>query len=218
MNFKKIAAIICCLAFMAFGAGATLAWLTDEAGPVTNTFTVGKVEITLDEAVVNEDGEFVKTDDSGNVTNPTDIKEADRTTSGNSYKTIPGFTYPKDPTVTVKANSEDCYLFVEFEQGDASTYYAYESTLTVENGWTQGNSENGVPENVWFRKVDTSTNAQSWNLLANNTITVRDTVTEDLMDEAVAEELVYTAYAIQYEKTNDTPFGVQEAWDKIPKE
>lgn len=72
----------------------TLAFLIDSA-EVVNTFTVGNVQLTLDEAFVNEDG---VADTS-----------VDRVTS-NSYKLMPGGTYPKDPTVTVLAGSEDAYV------------------------------------------------------------------------------------------------------------
>jgi len=62
---------------------------------VTNTFTVGKVKITLDEAKVNEYGEAD--------TSASRVKES-------TYKLMPGHTYIKDPTVTVKAGSEKSYV------------------------------------------------------------------------------------------------------------
>lgn len=72
----------------------TLAWLTSK-DEVVNTFTVGKVKITLDEAEVDEYG------------NP--IRAANRVKE-NTYRLIPGQTYVKDPTVTVKAGSEESYI------------------------------------------------------------------------------------------------------------
>lgn len=98
----------------------TMAYLTDN-DTVTNTFTVGNVKLELDEANVNTDGTYVTNHDSR-------VKE-------NSYHLIPGHTYIKDPTVTVKANSEDAYvrMFVKVEGIDQlkaalpketnSTYY-----------------------------------------------------------------------------------------------
>lgn len=71
----------------------TMAYLTSK-DTVTNTFTVGKVQITLDEAPVNTAGE-VQTGER--------VKE-------NTYKLMPGHTYAKDPTVTVKAGSEESYI------------------------------------------------------------------------------------------------------------
>lgn len=82
----------------------TLAFLTD-TDEVVNTFTVGKVGITLDEAAVNTDGTL--------------IEGADRV-QGNSYHMIPGNTYIKDPTVTVTAGSEPSYvrMFVTIDKAD----------------------------------------------------------------------------------------------------
>ena len=92
---KKMMALVLCVALVAVAAvGATMAYFTDTQ-EVNNTFTVGNVRITLDETTVNELGE--KTSDV-------------RTTKGNAYKLIPGHTYTKDPTVTVKKGSEKCYV------------------------------------------------------------------------------------------------------------
>lgn len=72
----------------------TVAYLksTDE---VVNTFTVGKVKITLDEAEVTSDG--------------TPMEGADRVKS-NEYHLLPGHTYTKDPTVTVEKGSDESYI------------------------------------------------------------------------------------------------------------
>ena len=78
----------------AVSVGLTVAFLTSQ-DQVTNTFTVGDVEIALDEAAVNENGEA--------------IPGADRV-KANTYKLIPGHTYVKDPTVTVKAGSAESYV------------------------------------------------------------------------------------------------------------
>ena len=80
------------------GVGATLAYLTDDTQILTNTFTVGTgIDITLDETkyVDNE------------ITD-------ERTEEGNDYGDLqPGDSVKKDPTVTVVADSTDCYVFVE---------------------------------------------------------------------------------------------------------
>ncbi len=72
----------------------TMAYLTS-TDTVTNTFTVGNVKITLDEAKANADGTLAE--------------GADRV-KANEYKLMPGHTYNKDPMVTVKAGSEDAYI------------------------------------------------------------------------------------------------------------
>ncbi len=67
----------------------TLAYLTDTESAV-NTFTVGKVNIKVDET---------------NIEDPS----ADRVTN-NEYKLVPGAEYTKDPTMTVLADSEAAYV------------------------------------------------------------------------------------------------------------
>lgn len=76
---------------------ATMAYLTSKTGVVKNTFTVGNVQITLDEVKVDEYG---VADTS-----------VDRVTS-NTYKLLPGHKYTKDPIVHVTKGSEECWIFV----------------------------------------------------------------------------------------------------------
>lgn len=95
-NWKKTLLCILCVAAVAAGSVmGTLAYLTDEDSAV-NTFTVGKVDISLDEEAVTPDG----------IPTP----EEDDRVQGNEYHLLPGQTYTKDPTVTVKAGSEESYV------------------------------------------------------------------------------------------------------------
>lgn len=94
MKKKYLTTLLLVMLVAALSVGATLAYLTDEESN-TNTFTVGKVDITLDEADVNEYGE--------------EIPGAERVKE-NDYKLIPGHSYVKDPTVTVSADSEESYI------------------------------------------------------------------------------------------------------------
>ena len=96
---KKLLSLVCVLLLVVGAVFGTYAYLTAQ-DTVTNTFTVGKVGLYLDEAKTNEAGEVVK-DDDGNVV---------RTEDGNAYKLMPGHTYAKDPTVTVLAGSEKSYV------------------------------------------------------------------------------------------------------------
>ena len=91
---KKSMLLISLALILSVALFGTLAYLTSEA-KVTNTFTVGDVQLTLDEAKVDLNGK--------------PVQGADRVT-GNTYKLIPGKTYVKDPTVTVKAGSEEAYV------------------------------------------------------------------------------------------------------------
>lgn len=83
---KKLFISVVAVALVAcFAIGGTLAWLADSTQTVTNTFTVGDIDITLEE------------------------------TTGETYKVTPGTDLEKDPKVTVLANSEACWLFVKVE-------------------------------------------------------------------------------------------------------
>ena len=91
---KALLLTLCAVLLVAASVLGTMAYLTSSA-EVKNTFTIGKVEIKLDEAKVTADG--------------IPVEGAARVTA-NSYKLMPGTTYTKDPTVTVKAGSEESYV------------------------------------------------------------------------------------------------------------
>lgn len=195
---KKVLSIVAVVLVLCCAIGGTLAWLTDKTGEVKNTFSPSDINITLTETP-NTD-----TDNDGKA----DAWKADM---------IPGFSYPKDPVVTVKGDSVDCYLFVKFEEkGNPATYLTYTPTLTAANGWTQGDGTS-IPSNVWYRVVKAGDTTKSWNLLDGNTIAVKDTVTKDNMTTAAKAELVYTAYATQLYKSNGVEFSAAEAWTNASK-
>lgn len=106
MNKKLIAA---CLSLALVGATVlgTMAWLTDR-DEVKNTFTVGNVEIKVDETDV---------DTEGNPTGGDRVQE-------NEYHLIPGCTYTKDPTMTVKAGSVESYARMILTVHNASAVQA----------------------------------------------------------------------------------------------
>lgn len=226
---KKKAVALALAGTMLFGVatGGTLAWLMDTTDTVTNTFTVGNVDIKLTET-------------------PYDVKNetyASASVEGqdNIYPAIPGATYKKDPVVTVVKNSEDCYLFVAFTYSSAAPkYLTYTSNLDAEvdsNGeeiWTKlhdtiDTTNNTVTE-VWYQEVaKNTTQDQSWNLLADlangleSGITLKinpDTVTNHNSDIVKALELEWKAYAVQMDNvadTNSNGSSVDEAWELVKK-
>jgi len=90
---KVLVLMLSAAALVAASVFGTMAYLTDTDN-VTNTFTVGRVEIVLDEADVKTDGTL----------------ETNERVQENQYHLLPGHTYIKDPTVTVKAGSEESYV------------------------------------------------------------------------------------------------------------
>ena len=90
---KALLLTLCAVLLVAATAFGTLAYLTDSEA-VKNTFTVGSVGLSLDEADVKPDGTLDTND----------------RVQANEYHLLPGHTYIKDPTVTVDAKSEDAYV------------------------------------------------------------------------------------------------------------
>lgn len=142
---KTIAIIMLVVLVSAVSVLGTLAYLT-ASDSVTNTFTVGKVAITLDEARVNEAGQPVKQNKETGDWEVCDLKDAPRIDQ-NNYKLLPGHTYVKDPTIHVDGSSEDCYI---------------RATVTITNGkaWAEivtnyaagniGNIVKGTDDDFWW--------------------------------------------------------------------
>ena len=131
---KVLITALCAVLLVIVSVLGTLAYLTSQ-DEVVNTFTVGKVNISLDEAAVNADG--------------TEIAGADRVKE-NNYHLIPGQTYIKDPTLTVKAKSEDSYVRMILTLNCADEFdaiYAPDKAdlTTIFNGY---DAVNWVYENV----------------------------------------------------------------------
>lgn len=105
---KALLLTLCAVLLVAASVLGTMAYLTS-TDTVTNTFTVGKVEIKLDEAKVTADG--------------IPVEGAARVTA-NSYKLMPGNTYTKDPTVTVLNGSEASYVRMKVTFNNATEIIA----------------------------------------------------------------------------------------------
>ena len=180
---KRTLALILALVLV-FGAavGGTIAYLTDTTDPVTNTFTVGKVDITLDEAKVDAYGVADTT--------------ADRV-KANSYKLIPGHTYTKDPTIHVATGSEDCWLFVKIENGLGTA-----ATLTMGTGWTEIDSTN----HVWAYNTKVSAGAD---VTVFSQFTFSEDVTATQLPTYNGKTIVVTACAVQADGLDQTAAAAQ---------
>ena len=107
------------------------------------------------------------------------------------YKMTPGVTVAKDPTVTVLGNSENCWLFVKVEkENDFDTFCTYE----IQDGWTALEGQAGV----FYLMVEKSSANQSFPVLKNNSVLIKDTLTEEQLNGVtVNPTLTVTAYAAQ---------------------
>lgn len=104
---KALLMTLCAVLLVAASVLGTMAYLTS-TDEVENTFTVGNVKITLDEAKVDADG----------------VVSSNDRVKGNEYKLMPGHTYVKDPTVTVKAPSVDSYVRMKVTFNNAAAIIA----------------------------------------------------------------------------------------------
>lgn len=199
MKKKPIALLLSGALLLGCTVGGTLAWLTDESDPVTNTFTVGDVQITLDESLLQDDGTLDTTE---------------KVTTNNNYKMTPGVTLPKDPTVTVKTGSEDCYVFVKVEKSpDFDNYITYQIDT---NNWAQLTGVDDVY--CTTAAVTDVTTDRSIKILLDEQVQIKDSVTKEMMQSITNKPtLTFTAYAIQLKNTNtnDTEWDAAAAWKAI---
>lgn len=159
--------------------GGTVAWLTDKTDPITNTFTYGDINITLQE------------------------------TTGENYKIVPGVNIAKNPSVTVEAGSEPCYVFVKVE--DNGQFVKGKVTYRMSVHWTKLEGVEGV-DNVWYIEQGGVVHPQTVPILANDQIIVSKDLTKDEIKSITKNPtLTFTAYAVQ--KAGST--SAAEAWKKV---
>ena len=134
--------------------------------------------------------------------------DIDLTETTSNYKMVPGQTIAKDPKVSVKAGSEDCWLFVKVEEGNnVANFIDY----SIASDWTAVPGVSGV----YYREVAAADTAREFSVLTNDQVTVKNTVTKADMDAiekqtVAAPTLSFTAYAVQ--KAGITT--VADAWAK----
>ena len=195
-KFKALLVVACALLLVAASVFGTMAYLTS-TDEVKNTFTVGKVNIKLDEAKVNADG--------------TPVEGADRVKE-NSYKLLPGHTYTKDPTVTVLSGSESSYIkmtvtFSKANELDAifapagadltSIFKGYDSTTWIAKGNTKDTTANTRTYEFWYKEaVGAPTGDVALDALFDS-ITVPGTITGDQLKTIEGMTITVNAYAIQ---------------------
>ena len=181
LSGKLVVAMLAVTLLIGCAIGGTVAWLTAKTEAVVNTFTYGDINITL-----------------------TETKPANQ-----QAKIIPGVDIEKDPKVTVKKDSEACWLFVKVEK--EGTFVANKVTYSIADGWTQGDGTK-IPANVYYRQVGAVTANTDFAVLKDNKVTVSDTLTkEDIKSIMTNPTLTFTAYAVQ----KDGIDTVEAAWEKV---
>lgn len=176
---KKLMTVLALVLVIALSVAGTYAYLTSTA-KVENTFTVGSVAITMDEAKVDAYGD--------------EVDPAERTDK-NTYKLIPGHTYTKDPTIHFAAGSEASWLFVKVENGIANIEAAGDTTIKAQlakNGWTQLSEGS----NIYYKQAgaNNGVNATVVNYPVFGSFKIADKA--NTSDYANAK-ITVTAYAVQ---------------------
>lgn len=178
VSSKAFAAVLALALVLGCALGGTVAWLVANSDTVTNTFTYGDINIAL-----------------------TETKPVNR-----EAKIIPGMDIEKDPKVTVKANSEACWLFVKVEE--AGTFVGSKVTYSIADGWTALTGQPGV----YYREVGAVTADTGFYALKDNVVKVSDTLTkEDIKNITTKPTLTFTAYAVQKDGITDAA----TAWAKV---
>ena len=215
---KLLTLVSCAVLLVCVTIGATVAYLTSQ-DQVVNTFTVGNVAITLDEADVNPDGTYVN--------------GVNQRVDKNEYHLLPGHSYIKDPTIYVDNDSEDCYIYVkivnqipDIEKGDAADTnngeYLSIAKQMENKGWKQLVVDGVSVSGVFYATKTVAGNETTAVFSKNDTVKVFDGFTLD-NDAVVARyapvvdkdgkiisqsKIEITAYAIQKDGFN-TP---EDAW------
>lgn len=212
----SVAMVLVC----AFAVGMTIAYLTS-TDEVVNTFTVGNVQIQLDEADVDEYGEQLYDSETGS--------PAPRVPE-NTYKLIPGHTYTKDPTVTVLSGSESSYIkmtvtFTEAAALDAifapngadltEIFNGYNPANWIYKGNTENTRNNTRTYEFWYKEVVPAVPATAEDVALDalfDSITVPGSITNAQLATIENMTITVNAYAIQADGFADDA----AAWAEYP--
>jgi hypothetical protein len=177
MKNKIIIMLTALVLLLSIAVIGTIAYLIDVTTSVENTFVVGDINIDLTETDA--------------------IVGTDKLTK--EYKFVPGDVLVKDPTVTVKKGSEECWLFVQITETDDLNVINWE----IADGWTE------LKNGVYYRVVGADeTKDQPFAVLKNNQVTVSTSLTKTQAEGMAEPTLTFKAYAVQKDNVNTA----SDAW------
>ena len=119
-----------------------------------------------------------------------------------AFNIVPGVDITKDPVATVKAKSEDCYLFAKLTEENWPAFTEADNTTRkvryeIADGWTK------LEDGVYYRVVaKNDSDDQAFPVLKGNKVTVSSTLTKenanaDAIRKAGAPKLTVAVYAVQ---------------------
>lgn len=187
ISTKTLVALLSLVLLLGCSLSGTLAWLADKTDPVTNTFTVGDIDITLVETT-------------------TDYKIV----PGVNIAKDPKVTVEADSEACWLFVKVDEANWPDFKDGDARKV-----DYAIAQGWTKLTGVTGVYYREV--DAETAKNGDDWQVLAgDNTypdgvVTVSDTLTKSELQELASNNptLTFTAYAVQQEGVDTA----EEAWN-----
>lgn len=243
MNKKKLAKLGVSLALVgAIGVGSTLAYLSSQSERLKNSIVIGdgfndndptKPAIILDETFWKNSPEDVNHNKS-----PYDDE---KTCDGNTYSNVlAGSTLTKDPTVRVRADSPEAYVFIKVKGLDSlvakrnkNDEKVFDVSINTQN-WTKykddkeliGEEDDGGLDGVYFYgKVDENTiinvthatedkGYYSTQALFNN-IVVKDVANfiDKTTNEKISVDDIYVGACAVQAKTNNGFVSVNDAYD-----
>lgn len=182
MKNKALLASLCAVSLVTASVMGTMAYLTSR-DQVTNTFTVGSVAITLDEADVDNSTSGASRDQA------------------NAYNLLPGHTYSKDPTIHVDSTSEDCYVFVTVANGlasyeaDSEANGGYQSIADQiqSNGWVAVTGYSGV----YYQTYQKGSTAADYLVFSQFKIADNANAVQGWSSIGSGNNIVVTGYAVQ---------------------
>jgi len=185
-----------------------VAYLTSEDS-VTNTFTVGKVQIKLDETDVYDEGDTYINDEGKEVPVTKEmigevIPDATERVKENDYQLYPDKAYTKDPMITVDSNSEDCWVTAKVTV-TADSMVNLRSLIGYEGGYL------GIDEIVSGGVFD----GETYQFDGTKTWTSDNYI---LVQEVFENKNVFYVYVKNAKKANDTvtlftTLSIPKEWD-----
>ena len=206
---RRVLGISLVVALVAIVAvGATLAYFTDSTNVVQNTFTMGNVEIKLDEI------DNTKTDGS-------------RTETGNAYTGVtPGVALDKDPTVW-NTGANDAWVRVNVTVSKASAWKTaltkhgitdlatifggHDATKWTRAGIAEDTSNDTITYSYYYNTVVPATDGSTGALFT--TVTIPAVFDNDDVESIKGFEITITADAIQTDASFTTAAQAFAAFD-----
>ena len=216
MKKKTLIALISAVLIACIAVVGTVAYLTNVQNAIKNVFTIGNVDIELEE----EGGE------------PTDPEDPN---SPKNFPLVPNTTMTKDATITVGKTSQDAYIFAIVEETctavkstDPKTeYYTFGDYVDYSfdtANWTKLDGYNNVYYIKYTAPDTTPENDTVYHLIADTDEDDKGDVTvKDLSEELIAAakdadiSLSFQAAAVQAEglKGDTDAKKLAEAWGAV---